>query len=752
MNENPEFQRTTRSRSNSLTESNNTHIVNFEKPTTIESPGTYHLNDINSGCSVLLFNNVFLGKSLKQFSGSIDTLKTLKQYQSKTSGHLIPRLSAWYGPIDYAYSGVVMRANKISDVPIISAAYKHISDSILKPNGIEDTSDCFLVNKYRDGKDSVGEHSDNEPEVDQTSPIITLSTGQTRTMLIREASKSGNAIAIRLKPGSVLIMQGSDFQKKFSHQIPKDPSSTLPRISITYRKCNPDVVDARNALSTPLVQFPIPQKLIDDITSSKTADKRRSSLPDFNKVDSPKGGKQSPLCRSPFASPYASSNADSPSSNKSTESMSKFSKADNESLPLSLDALLEAVDYLKDSTIKQELHRHGIPASTGTPQDRKKRLKKAVRDSHKEFISKSLAMVEPDSVTFTNMISTLEDSIVNLQEEIQTQCLAIDALSLSQTPEKSNSKAEPTAPSNELNKLGLRLEKVEDLLNTLSENQQASSGTVDECKKMIETIENNSEASWEILKTGQMPEEIPSDKNKQPQASDNTSNMKSSKVQFKQPAHGSNTSINTPRTRHTPSHKVLLIHDSQLNSFVPENFSSSFSVEKFKAGSYNDLINTHMRSVISKPAVDCYVLQLGINDFRYDTSEANMNKSIENTKTCIQRLLERSSAKIVVSLPTPTPGNLDTHTSKYVENITSFITEKRKLYDNHQRLFTVNNQSGFKRAIELSKNSGVKPSPIDIDNLHVSPYGLKKLCMNIKFGIYRSFGIRLLGRQAPPVS
>ena len=35
---------------------------------------------------------------------------------------------------------------------------------------------------------------------------------------------------------------------------------------------------------------------------------------------------------------------------------------------------------------------------------------------------------------------------------------------------------------------------------------------------------------------------------------------------------------------------------------------------------------------------------------------------------------------------------------------------------------------------------------------HVSEYGLKKLCLNIKFGLYRAFGMKPPEKQAPAES
>ena len=97
-----------------------------------------------------------------------------------------------------------MKGFSVFDCPLSIAAYQNIAKNTLEPSNIASTSDCFLINQYRNGRDSCGEHSDDEPEVDRFSPIITLSLVTQRYMLIREKGKAGNAISIHLQPGSVL--------------------------------------------------------------------------------------------------------------------------------------------------------------------------------------------------------------------------------------------------------------------------------------------------------------------------------------------------------------------------------------------------------------------------------------------------------------------------------------------------------------------------------------------------------------------
>ena len=191
----------------------------------------------------MLFENVLPAKFLSKLQSDIRELGTLKQYVTPRNTPL-PRLASWYGPVDYNYSSIAMLAHSPTDAPSITTAYKYICENFLTPNDIAANSDCFLINQYRTGKDSCGEHGDDEPIVDQASPIVTLSLGQERTMLLRESAKPGNAVSVLLKPGSVLVMDGEKFQNLFHHSIPKENAVTVKcRVSITFRTCNPLYLD-----------------------------------------------------------------------------------------------------------------------------------------------------------------------------------------------------------------------------------------------------------------------------------------------------------------------------------------------------------------------------------------------------------------------------------------------------------------------------------------------------------------------------
>ncbi|XP_063687229.1 uncharacterized protein LOC134820655 [Bolinopsis microptera] len=600
-----------------------------------------------------------------------------------------------------------MKANSVSQCPRLIAAYQNMAENLFTPNNIDCSSDCFLINQYRTGRDSCGEHSDNEPEVDLSKPVVTLSLGQQRCMLIREAKNPGNAITVKLDQGSVLVMHGTDFQKKYTHQIPKDNVITNSRTSVTYRTCSSTFLRNRSALSTPLKDISITPILapktpgVSGSPSLPLHNRRRSSLSlsSFSQVDT-----------SSVGSPVASS---SPSITSS-----KTSVSDSDTLPLSIDAMLEAIDLMKDKTVKSELSRHGS-TNSGTPLDCKKRLKKP-----------PVVSAEPECVTHS--LQTLENSVIDLQSKISLQHSTLQTLVLC-SDSNSNQKVSASPPnlSNELNTMDKRLEKLEDIMSSINEKQHETATSLKAFEADVTAIKNKVDDSKACLQSLQLNDRTnPSRKKPSPHPQNQN-----------HPTHSPSRQTRKPK-------KVLLLHDSQMNNFLPESFSSGFKVEKMKVGSYTDMIKDHcMRDVIKQPEVDCYILQLGVNDYRYRT--CSVNKAIEDAKSVIDKLLSSSSAKVVISLPTPTPGLISELTNQFVSEITQFVSAKRGLSDFYRRLYTVNNTGNFSRAISAAESSQDSPNPLKEDQLHVSEYGLKKLCLNIKLGLYRAFGMRSPRKQPP---
>ena len=141
----------------------------------------------------------------------------------------LPRLTAWHGDGAYAYSGI-----RHEPLPLTATLEK--LKIILE--GLTDASfNSVLLNLYRDGRDSMGWHSDDEAILGPHPVIASLSLGETRRFQLKHR-KDGDLISINLTHGSCLIMSGR-CQACWRHQVPKTKKSVAPRINLTFRRVQP---------------------------------------------------------------------------------------------------------------------------------------------------------------------------------------------------------------------------------------------------------------------------------------------------------------------------------------------------------------------------------------------------------------------------------------------------------------------------------------------------------------------------------
>jgi alkylated DNA repair dioxygenase AlkB len=139
-----------------------------------------------------------------------------------------PRLTAWYGDPgkSYTYSNLTMMPT-----PWIPSLLE-LKTKVDAISGVVFNS--VLLNLYRDGNDSMGWHSDDEPELGHNPVIASLSLGVTRRFMLRHRSDKALKHQVELTSGSFLLMRGST-QHYWQHQIPKTKRSVAPRINLTFR-------------------------------------------------------------------------------------------------------------------------------------------------------------------------------------------------------------------------------------------------------------------------------------------------------------------------------------------------------------------------------------------------------------------------------------------------------------------------------------------------------------------------------------
>ncbi|ABV38039.1 2OG-Fe(II) oxygenase [Shewanella sediminis HAW-EB3] len=141
--------------------------------------------------------------------------------------HAIPRAQVWFGNegCDYLYSGLFIEALPWPKYARL-LQQKLKRDFGLNANGV-------LVNRYADGSDSIGWHSDDEPEIANGSDIASVTLGATRDFFIRHKS-SHHKINISLESGDLLLMQWP-MQKEWEHSLPKRMKVMEPRLNFTFR-------------------------------------------------------------------------------------------------------------------------------------------------------------------------------------------------------------------------------------------------------------------------------------------------------------------------------------------------------------------------------------------------------------------------------------------------------------------------------------------------------------------------------------
>lgn len=185
-----------------------------------------------------LFKNVFSKKASDDYFSCLQKGVLWKQEPIIIYGKEImqPRLTAWYGDQDknYHYSGIKMRPHPWSDT------LKEIKESIEKISSTIFTN--ALLNQYRDERDSVGWHRDNELELGANPIIGSVSLGADRIFKFQHMKEKNLKTSIELSHGSFLLMRGKT-QQFWKHCVPKVSHPVGPRINITFRVIKLKVFD-----------------------------------------------------------------------------------------------------------------------------------------------------------------------------------------------------------------------------------------------------------------------------------------------------------------------------------------------------------------------------------------------------------------------------------------------------------------------------------------------------------------------------
>jgi alkylated DNA repair dioxygenase AlkB len=127
--------------------------------------------------------------------------------------------------IGYTYSKTLMPSQPLSSSMTVM---------LEKINAMMGTNfNGMLVNKYKNGHDCIGPHSDSTIGLDSHG-VVAISYGAERTFRIRDKFNKKIVFEVNTTHNSIIQM-GGRFQKLFKHEIPKQTKIKGCRFSITFR-------------------------------------------------------------------------------------------------------------------------------------------------------------------------------------------------------------------------------------------------------------------------------------------------------------------------------------------------------------------------------------------------------------------------------------------------------------------------------------------------------------------------------------
>jgi len=150
----------------------------------------------------------------------------------------VPRRVAWHGDpgASYTYSGT--RHDPLPWTP----ALERVRERVTTLAGAH--FNAVLLNLYRDGRDGMGWHADDEPELGQDPSIASVSLGATRRFCLRHRRRKDLRLNVPLTHGSLLLMSGAT-QHRWVHAVPKTATPVGERINLTFRRIDLNRIELR---------------------------------------------------------------------------------------------------------------------------------------------------------------------------------------------------------------------------------------------------------------------------------------------------------------------------------------------------------------------------------------------------------------------------------------------------------------------------------------------------------------------------
>jgi alkylated DNA repair dioxygenase AlkB len=196
--------------------------------------------DLDAGADVALLPQWLPAEEAEAIFAALHTTIPWETHRLRLFGREVdaPRLSCWIGDpgASYVYSGTRFEPHPWS--PMLASLRDRLQQTCDAP------FNSVLANLYRDGGDSMGWHSDDEPELGLEPLIASLSLGAERRFRLRRRlpravkPSPADTVNLVLPPGSVLRMAGAT-QRLYRHDLPKTRMVVAPRINLTFRWIEP---------------------------------------------------------------------------------------------------------------------------------------------------------------------------------------------------------------------------------------------------------------------------------------------------------------------------------------------------------------------------------------------------------------------------------------------------------------------------------------------------------------------------------
>lgn len=190
----------------------------------------------------------YMENNIRYLEGQLTRVKVFGRY------YVIPRQQVAFGDdnVSYKFSGTVVPA-KPWPAPLlqlkdkIRGALGYDYNFVLVNRYIAAATGLFgfftprtISYRYRNGEDHIGEHRDDEAELDKTVPIASVSLGQTRKLVFkhidaRKKIRKVDTIKLSLHHRSLLMMN-TPTNKFWYHSVPKEKKASHVRLNLTFRK------------------------------------------------------------------------------------------------------------------------------------------------------------------------------------------------------------------------------------------------------------------------------------------------------------------------------------------------------------------------------------------------------------------------------------------------------------------------------------------------------------------------------------